>query len=155
MQKNTSKKMTLESAKRILEELPQDKSDRFNYRMKNYTLVHEAEAVCRGGFTFCEQTEERGRVYVWVKVFPTETDAESSIDLALKEYRKKKDLRNRKNQINKEQTSSPIPVLQQKLVIPQIVKSEQKGTNSLLSIKSKIKRKFDEFVKVMDEIVDE
>lgn len=147
--------MTLETAKRILEELPQDKSDRFNYRMKNYTLVHEAEAVCRGGFTFCEHTEDRGRMYVWVKVSPTETDAESSIDLAMKEYRKKRDLRNRKIQIKEEQISSPIPVLQKKLVIPQIVKSEQKDPTPLSSIKSKIKKKFDEFVKVMDEIVDE
>ena len=89
--------MTLETAKRILEELPQDNKERFNYRMKNYTLVHEAEAVCRGGFTFCEHTEDRGRKYVWVKVFPTDTDAESSVKVAMEKRRR----------INKEQLFKP------------------------------------------------
>ena len=81
--------MTLETAKKILEELPQDKSVRFRYRMKNYSLIRESEAICRGGFTFCNHTEDGGRVYVWLKVFPTETDAESSIDQALRLYNQK------------------------------------------------------------------
>lgn len=89
--------MTLETAKRILEELPQDEKERFNYRMKNYNIVHEAEAVCRGGFTYCEYTSDRGRKYVWVKVFPTDNDEESSVKVAMEKRRR----------INKEQLFRP------------------------------------------------
>ena len=146
--------MTLETAKRILEEIPQDKSVQYKYRLKNLSRIREAEAICRGGFTFCE-FEDGDRVYVWLQVFPTETDAESSTDLAIREYRKRKELRNRKNKIKEEPISSPIPVLQQKLVIPQINEPKQKESNPLTDISSKIKRKFDEFVKIMDGMVEE
>lgn len=103
--------MTLETAKRILEELPQDKGERFNYRMKNYSLVHEAEAVCRGGFTFCEHTEDRGRVYVWVKVFPTDTDAESSVKVAMEKRRKIK-IKKEEQQLSKVDNNTPTPKTQ-------------------------------------------
>ena len=135
-------KMTLETAKRIVLE----QSD---YATK------EAQAVVRGGMTFCEHEEDGGRVYRWIKVFPTATDGESSIDLAMKDYRKKKELQNRRNKNKEEQTSSPIPVLQHKLIIPQINEPQQKESNPLLDISSKIKRKFDEFVKIMDGMVEE
>ena len=78
--------MTLETAKRVLEEVPQDDT-RFQYRMKNYSRIHEAEAVCRGGFTYCEHEDNGGRRYVYLKVFPTPTDSESSIEQALELYR--------------------------------------------------------------------
>jgi hypothetical protein len=134
-------KMTLETAKRFV--LEQGK-----YANK------EAQAVVRGGMTICEQSADGRRSYPWIKVFPTKTDDESSIDLAIKEYRMKKELRNWKNR-KEEQISSPIPVLQQILVIPQIIEPEQKESNPLSSIVSKIKKRFDEFVKIMDGIVEE
>ena len=134
--------MTLETAKRIVLE-------QGDYANK------EAQAVVRGGMTICEFTTDGRRVYPWIKVLPTATDAESSTDLAIREYRKRKELRNRKNKIKEESTSSPVPVLQHKLVIPQINESKQKGSNPLSVISSKIKNKFDEFVKIMDGMVDE
>lgn len=147
--------MTLETAKRIVAEIPQDKSVQFKHMLKNYSLIREAEAVLRGGMTYCEYEGDGGRAYRWIKVFPTATDKESSTDLAIKEYRKRKELRNRKNKIKEEPISSQVPVLQHKLVIPQINESKQKGSNPLSVISSKIKNKFDEFVKIMDGMVDE
>ena len=135
-------KMTLETAKRFV--LEQGK-----YANK------EAQAVVRGGMTICEQSADGRRSYPWIKVLPTATDEESSIDLAMKDYRKKRELRNRKNKIKEEPISSQVPVLQHKLVIPQINESKQKGSNPLSVISSKIKNKFDEFVKIMDGMVDE
>ena len=146
--------MTLETAKQILEEMPQDKSVQYKYRLKNLSRIREAEAICRGGFTFCEY-EDGDRVYVWLKVFPTETDEESSTIQAVNEYRKKKELRNRSSKKQEEQISSPTPALQQKEVAPQIVESEPKESNPLSNIVSKIKKKFEEFVKKMDGIVEE
>ena len=146
--------MTLETAKRIIQEKYKDGLDGRTYGQ--YLICkREAEAVLRGGMTFCEHEEDGGRVYRWIKVFPTATDEESSIDLAMKDYRKKKELRNRKNKIKEEPISSQVPVLQHKLVIPQINESKQKGSNPLSVISSKIKNKFDEFVKIMDGMVDE
>ena len=134
--------MTLETAKRIVLE-------QGDYANK------EAQAVVRGGMTICEFTTDGRRSYPWIKVLPTATDAESSTDLAIKEYRKRKELRNRKNKIKEEPISSQVPVLQHKLVIPQINESKQKGSNPLSVISSKIKKKFEEFVKIMDGMVDE
>ena len=94
-------------------------------------------------------------MYVWLKVFPTETDEESSTIQAVNEYRKKKELRNRSSKKQEEQISSPTPALQQKEVAPQIVESEPKESNPLSNIVSKIKKKFEEFVKKMDGIVEE
>ena len=66
--------MTLETAKRIIEE------DRPN---------KEAEAVVRGGMNICEVQADDRRKYLWVKVLPTKTDAESSIEAALEKHQKK------------------------------------------------------------------
>ena len=55
--------MTLETAKRLV--LEQDE-----YADK------EAQTVVRGGMTICEQAADGRRTYLWIKVFPTKTDAE-------------------------------------------------------------------------------
>ena len=67
--------MTLETAKRLVEEGHPSK---------------EAEAVVRGGMTICENKEDGSRKYHWVKVMPTITDEESSIDVALEKRRRYK-----------------------------------------------------------------
>jgi hypothetical protein len=66
--------MTLETAKRIIEEGLQSK---------------EAEAVVRGGMNICDVLPDGRRRYSWIKVLPTKTDAESSIDAALEKNKKK------------------------------------------------------------------
>ena len=50
----------------------------------------EALAVVRGGMTICENNVDGSRKYVWIKINPTKTDAESSIDVALEKHRKRK-----------------------------------------------------------------
>ena len=69
--------MTLETAKRIVREQGEDSNK-------------EARAVVRGGMTICEKNVDGSRKYVWVKVKPTMTDDESSIDVALENRRKRK-----------------------------------------------------------------
>ena len=69
--------MTLETAKRIVAEQGESASK-------------EAQAVVRGGMTVCELTNDGHRTYPWIKVFPSETDTESSIEQAIKMRRAKK-----------------------------------------------------------------
>ena len=153
--------MTLETAKKILEELPQDNSVRFKYRLKNYSQIREAEAICRGGFTFCNHTEDGKRVYVWLKVFPTEADTESSIDQALKLY-------NQKKAPSSKQMVKPVKTTQNVIEakptttinLEHTVSANSDNTNvkevhPLQQFIAYLKRKFDEFVKTMDEFVEE
>jgi len=69
--------MTLETAKRIVREQGEE-------------ACKEALAIVRGGMTICEKKADGSRRYVWVKVKPTMTDDESSIDVALENRRKRK-----------------------------------------------------------------
>lgn len=62
--------MTLETAKRIVRE-------------QGEVACKEALAIVRGGMTICEKNVDGSRKYIWVKVKPTMTDDESSIDVAL------------------------------------------------------------------------
>lgn len=66
--------MTLDTAKRIIEEGLPNK---------------EAEAIVRGGMNICEVQADGRRKYRWVKVLPTKTDEESSIEAALEKFQKK------------------------------------------------------------------
>ena len=126
--------MTLETAKRMVERGHPNK---------------EAEAVVRGGMTICENKEDGSRKYVWIKVMPTMTDEESSIDLAMGTYRKKKQpKRNRDVLPPKEEAPTPkIAELEQE--------SEQETSPILHRLVSTLRRKFSNFVKLMDEIVEE
>jgi len=63
--------MTLDTANRIVQEQVEHANK-------------EACAVVRGGMTICEQSADGRRNYLWIKVLPTKTDDESSIDQALK-----------------------------------------------------------------------
>ena len=69
--------MTLETAKRTIQEQGENANK-------------EARAVVRGGMTICEKNVDGSRMYVWVKVKPTKTDDESSIDVALENREKRK-----------------------------------------------------------------
>ena len=69
--------MTLETAKQVVREQGEQASK-------------EALAVVRGGMNICEKMADGSRKYLWVKVRPTKTDDESSIDVALKNQKKRK-----------------------------------------------------------------
>ena len=86
--------MTLETAKQIVEERRPNK---------------EAEAIFRGGMYICENTADGGREYVWIKVMPTNTDDESSIDVALVKHRKRETRQTSNTPIGQVQTDSVTP----------------------------------------------
>lgn len=69
--------MTLETAKRIVREQGEE-------------ACKEALAIVRGGMTICEKNVDGSRKYIWVKIMPTKTDEESSIDVALEILRMRK-----------------------------------------------------------------
>ena len=99
--------MTLETAKRIVAEQGESASK-------------EAKAVVRGGMTICELTNDGHRTYPWIKVFPTETDTESSIKQAMKMRRAKTSSKIIKSKLEpvvtpaKASETTPIQVLNEK-----------------------------------------
>ena len=93
--------MTLETAKRIVREQGEDSNK-------------EARAVVRGGMTICEKNVDGSRKYVWVKVKPTMTDDESSIDMALENQRMRK---------TRQPSTAPIRLAQTEPVIPNATKA--------------------------------
>lgn len=133
--------MTLETAQKMMQEGLPNK---------------EAQAVVRGGMTICENEDNGVRTYNWIKIYPTKTDNESSIQLALNNYRKKKESSHseRKRSVinvdNKKADSQSATT-----TIPLKIESEQKDTLTLSKLVQSIKRRFNDFVKTMDEIVDE
>lgn len=69
----------------------------------------EALAIVRGGMTICEKNVDGSSKYLWVKIEPTKTDEESSIDVAL-ENRRKREMRQPSNTpIRQVQTDSVTP----------------------------------------------
>ena len=135
--------MTLETAKRIIEEGQPNK---------------EAEAVVRGGMTICEHTEDGHRNYIWIKVLPTENDNESSINLSLKAHREKnKMIAN----LVKSDSTTPVKVVakqevrQEPIVPSNISPKNQHEVSPILKFYAFIKRKFNEFVKIMDGLIEE
>lgn len=135
--------MTLETAKRIIHEQGE-------YANK------EAQAVVRGGMTICELTADGRRTYPWIKVLPTKTDKESSIEQALKLRREKKTTSSKKKLAKQEANVTPTKV--QKVVPTQVPEGESPVEEKSISIHtfiSKVKQKLREFMKVLDEIVDE
>jgi len=140
--------MTLETAKRIVLEQGEDSNK-------------EARAVVRGGMTICEITDDGRRNYPWIKVLPTRTDAESSIDQALKLYHQKT-TPSSKQSVNPVKTSPDVieekPTITFNLgptVSTSSAKSNVKEVHPLWQLIAYLKRKIDEFVKTMDEFVDE
>ena len=133
--------MTLETAKRIIEEGLPNK---------------EAEAVVRGGMTICENQENGSRKYKWIKVLPTKTDEESSIELAIKIYQKKKQPRRKRDDGTKNVLETAIYPVQNTNNNPQEQEEPNtRDTNTLYRTIAYLKRKLNEFVKALDELVEE
>lgn len=140
--------MTLETTKRIVREQGDDSNK-------------EARAVVRGGMTICEISADGRRTYPWIKVLPTETDEESSIELALKIHNQKKLSISRLSTkaiyaptkaIVEEATATihSEPTIPKKMDNP-----NSKDVDPFWQLIKYLKRKFEEFVKTMDELVDE
>lgn len=134
--------MTLETAKRIVLEQGKDSNK-------------EAQAVVSGGMTICEITTDGRRTYPWIKVLPTKTDVESSIEQALELWRATKMASNKKIQPKQEPVISPVKTPE---VISIQVSNEEESPNekdlfSIYSIISKWKLRLQELWKVLDEIV--
>ena len=109
----------------------------------------EALAVVRGGMTICEKKEDGSRKYVWVKVKPTMTDEESSIDMALENQRIRK---------TRQPSTAPIRQAQTELVIPNATKapnlSSETGTQTARpSFYERLKNKAVEIWHEIDSIV--
>ena len=133
--------MTLETAKRIIEEGLPNK---------------EAEAVVRGGMTVCENQENGSRKYKWIKVLPTKTDEESSIELAIKIYQKKKQPRRKRDDGTNHVVETANHPVQNKNNNPQEQEEpDTRDTNTLYRTIAYLKRKLNEFVKALDELVEE
>ena len=140
--------MTLETAKRIVREQGDDSNK-------------EARAVVRGGMTICETSADRRRTYLWLKVLPTETDEESSIELALKMHNQKK------QPISKSSTKAithpskaiveetSITIYSEPTVPKKMNSPDSKEVHPFLQLIAYLKKKIEKFVKVMDEFVEE
>lgn len=140
--------MTLETAKRIVREQGDDSNK-------------EARAVVRGGMTICEISADGRRTYPWIKVLPTETDEESSIELALKIHNQKKLSISR---LSTKAIYAPTKAIVEEATAtihsePTVSKTmdslDSKEVHPFLQLIAYLKRKFDEFVKAMDELVEE
>ena len=140
--------MTLETARRIVREQGDDSNK-------------EARAVVRGGITICEISADGRRTYPWIKVLPTETDEESSIELALKIHNQKKLSFSR---LSTKAIYAPTKAIVEEATAtihsePTVSKTmdslDSKEVHPFLQLIAYLKRKFDEFVKAMDELVEE
>lgn len=140
--------MTLETANRIVQE-------------QGELASKEALAIVRGGMTICEKKDDGSRKYVWVKIMPTKTDEESSIELALKMHNQKK------QPISKSSTKAithpskaiveetSITIHSEPTVSKKMDSLDSKEVHPFLQLIAYLKKKFEEFVKVMDDFVEE
>ena len=135
--------MTLETAKRIVQE-------------KGDHAPKEALAVVRGGMTICEFTTDGHRTYPWIKVLPTETDAESSIEQALEVRQAKKTASNNKELYSKDPVVTPVKAPETvPVLVPPKETSVENNPLSIYSLISKGKQKLHKLMKLLDEIVEE
>jgi hypothetical protein len=140
--------MTLETARKIVLEQGEDSNK-------------EARAVVRGGMTICETSVDGRRTYPWIKVLPTETDAESSIEQALKMHNQRKQpiSRSSAKQINphpKVIVEEPTATIHSEPTIPKKMDNpDSNRVHPFLQLIAYLKKKFEEFVKVMDDFVEE
>ena len=145
--------MTLETANRIKNEGYVQGKDKRTYE-QFMVMNKEAEAILRGGMNICETKEDGSRKYVWIKVKPTQTDNESSIDVAMKKYRRRKQSCSKKKiqqtEIRFQDSAATVP----SYTAPSIQHEEsiEDEVSPLSQLISNLKRKFDTFVKTMDEL---
>ncbi len=148
--------MTLETANRIKNEGYVQGKDVRTYE-QFMVLKKEAEAILRGGMNICETKEDGSRKYVWIKVKPTQTDNESSIDVAMKKYRRRKQSgsKMRIEQAEKRLQNSAVTV--PSYTVPSIQHEEpiQDEVSPLSQLITYMKREFAKFVKTIDGLVEE
>ena len=148
--------MTLETAKRIKNEEYVQGQDARTYE-QFMILKKEADAILRGGMNICETKEDGSRSYIWVKVKPTKTDNESSIDVAMKKYRRSKlpstKMRNEQAEIRFQGSTATTPSYS--VPVPQHEESIHDDVSPLSKLIFYLKRKFAEFVRIMDGLVEE
>ena len=130
--------MTLETAKRILQE-------------NNGPRNKEAEAIVRGGMTYCEQKYDGERVYLWLKVLPTKTDAESSIKTAIEKYQNRK--KSRTTTGDKQFLTPKIVTAVSNQDVKEIEAPIEASPITLSQLLNKIKRKMWDLWQQIDEIV--
>ena len=128
--------MTLETAKRIVREQGEDSNK-------------EARAVVRGGMTICEKNVDGSRKYIWVKIMPTKTDEESSIDVALEILRMRKTRLLSPTPIGQAQTEPVIP----NVTMPSNLSNESETQIARQSFFERIKNKAVEIWHEIDSIV--
>ena len=128
--------MTLETAKRIVREQGEE-------------ACKEALAIVRGGMTICEKNVDGSRKYVWVKVKPTMTDDESSIDVALEILRMRKTSLLSPTPIGRAQTEPVIP----NVTMPSNLSNESETQIARQSFFERIKNKAVEIWHEIDSIV--
>ena len=148
--------MTLETANRIKSEGYVQGKDKRTY--EQFMLMNkEAEAILRGGMNICETKEDGSRKYVWIKVKPTQTDNESSIDVAMKKYRRRKQscskMRVEQTEIRFQNSTVSAP----SYTAPSIQHEEsiEDEVSPLSQLTTYLKREFAKFVKTMDDMVEE
>ena len=144
--------MTLETAKRIKDGEYVQGQDIRTYE-NSEQINKEADAILRGGMYICEEQGDGNRKYIWIKVIPTKTDEESSIELALKKHQKKKQPRktilpNNKAQEPNHPTFDVPPTNQD-------INSGENNSTPISRLAIRLKKMFHDFVKLMDGIVDE
>ena len=128
--------MTLDTAKRIVRE-------------QGEVACKEALAIVRGGMTICEKNVDGSRKYVWVKVKPTMTDDESSIDVALEILRMRKTSLLSPTPIGRAQTEPVIP----NVTMPSNLSNESETQIARQSFFERIKNKAVEIWHEIDSIV--
>ena len=128
--------MTLDTAKRIVRE-------------QGEVACKEALAIVRGGMTICEKNVDGSRKYVWVKVKPTMTDDESSIDVALEILRMRKARLLSPTPIGQAQTEPVIP----NVTMPSNLSNESETQIARQSFFERIKNKAVEIWHEIDSIV--
>ena len=99
--------------------------------------------------TICELTEDGRRTYPWIKVMPTKTDGESSIEQALK-IRQGKNTKTKQEPVVtpvKTPTTAPVQVSYEEEI------PKEKDSFSINSFISKKKQRLLEMWKEIDEIL--
>ena len=132
--------MTLETAKRIILEQGENANK-------------EARAVVRGGMTICELGDNGRRTYPWIKVKPTATDNESSIEQAIEMRRAMKlsfTMQEKPKQPTPEKNIAHPRPIHNPVTEKPLVEDEPFSIYTLIAI---VKSKVLKFLKMLDEIV--
>ncbi len=115
----------------------------------------EAEAILRGGMHICVKMEDGSRKYIWLKVLPTATDEESSIELAISKYHCKKCPTKESEKVREATSTSKKTLPEERVQAPQDADIKLQDISSLSLLTFYLKRKLYKLAKILDEYVDE